>query len=304
VELFNKLNNEKIQHDFDAKVTEAALSGHDTGFIPRADQTGYQRIREIKETEEEEKEEEEFQLLIMAITELNIHINEGLVSIAETIEELYDLAEKILDDINDIHDQIKKIQETHSKALHALRNRDDNISESGTIENKTLQKMADNYCKRTGKDLPQNSNALNIVINEQMKYEQSVLIPWLETRSEALVQLHDRVLTGALEISQEHKSLSNKQDQINDLPQSEEMVKQLNELDKAVEVQRNEAEHINASTQEEKAAIEKEIEAVRVSHDVSSAELKEKARDLEIMDDLSFSPQSIQIPSKAPQPGH
>ncbi len=303
VEEFNKLSNEQIQHDFEAKVTEAALSGQFTGFIPRADQTGYQRMLELQQSADEEKEDSEFRFLMLAISTLNNSINNGLTFIAQTVEELYELAEQLLDNIHHIHDQIKRIEDSHSEALSALAHHDVDISEVGVIENKALRQMADHYCKRTGSDAPMNPLALNIMIKEQIEYEKDVLIPWLETHSEKLGRLHDRIIANAQEISQEHKSLEGEQACANELPHSAEKVKQLNELDKAVEIERKEAEHIKASAQEEKASIEREIEAAIVNHDVSSAELKEKARNALNVDELSFSPEAAQIPSKAPQLG-
>ena len=303
VDVFNRLNNEKTQVDFEAKVSEAALSGQDTGFIPRADQTGYQRLLEIQQSAEEEKEEEQFQLLMMAITALNDYINEGLFSIAETIEELYELAEKLLDDINDIHDQIIKIQGTHLKALKALSNHDDKILEHGIIENKTLQKMAENYCNRTGRELPKNSISLHVVINEQIYYEQNILIPWLETRSEKLVHLHDSVITDALEISNEHKSLSIQQDQVNDLPQSEEMAKQLQELDFVIQIERKEAEYLKDKASENKAKIEKEIEDVLRNNSVTPAELEEKVNVFSDVNDLDFDDTKKMSPVNLLKPG-
>ncbi len=304
-DLFNSRQEIEValKQDLDQRISEAALSGQFTGFIPRADQTGYQRMVELQQSADEEKEDSEFRFLMLAISTLNNSINNSLTFIAQTVEELYELAEQLLDDIHHIHDQIKRIEDSHSEALSALANHDVDISEVGVIKNKALRQMADHYCKRTGSDAPMNPLALNIMIKEQIEYEKDVLIPWLETHSEKLGRLHDRIIANAQEISQEHKTLEGDQDRVNELPHNAEKLKQLNDIDKAVEIERKEAEHFKASTQKEKTRLEKEIEAVRVSHDVSSAGLEEKARDASNVDELSFSPQAAHSPSKAPQPG-
>lgn len=223
--LFNGLSNIQIEHNIkkleeqqSLNLVQIAPEENLDNVVVRSDHhIANTALAQKRQRLKDDKATRHLLYLSILLKQKDENVQNTLKSIAVNLDKVIELDQRLLDQINNIHEHIENLKQ--DQELVELLLQDEDLKNR---DYKAVKSILNRFKDRNGISYPENDNGIRKALNEQVRYEQTILIPALQSKSYLLSSLHEGTLEEKEKIEKSVKNIEERRLFIRDLEKEED----------------------------------------------------------------------------------